>query len=366
MVLVGTFLARLGGNNTAYGIAIDVVFVIVAILAIQLVKIELESSRKIVFLNFAVLSITQGVAMPLYNIVLHVPLSKVYPYLYYDLYVYSNIFYFFWLSLIVLHLTICVTTKLEARKGLACGFALATAICLALYSPYFQDPRYAVKRPDAVDYRLVEQSVHRLQEEGDTTLSAASISKRVILCDYLPGGAKVALVGQQKEDRIAYLLTYLRYNNLAGITLAPLYRMFAYQSFLLVFILVGSSMWAYVKGPPTSAYLEKIAWMLVPYCLLEGFHHFVFSTLVDPDSFEFASAIGVYFSLVLLIGLAVLFALRLRFLSTVEGRYYERSIERNPNRLTRWRDEMDQWILRQFMNPGELDRRFLTLRKPKE
>ena len=60
--------------------------------------------------------------------------------------------------------------------------------------------------------------------------------------------------------------------------------------------------------------------------------------------------------------LCVLFALRLHFIKSVEGGYYERRLIEGPEGITRWRDAFDNWVVRQFMNQGELERRFLIQR----
>jgi hypothetical protein len=366
LFLVATFLAGLGQNNTTYGTLLEIVYGFLAVTAIQLVVKEVDAGRKYVFLSFAVLSVTGGLAWPMYDRLMHIPLSKWYPNLYFYLYQYSGIHYFFWLTVIVFCLIICGSSKSYVRWRYVVGFMISAAICLLFYFPYLNDSRYILKNPDVVDYRLVEKAVDAMRQAGNSTIDVASVSKQVELFSFLPSGAKVELSRSQNEARIAHLLIYLRNHWLEGLVYAPLFRLHACYGFLLSFILVLSSVWWYVTGPPMSAYLEKIAWLLVPYSLLEGFHHLAFVSLTDWESHESIAAIGVYFSVGLLIGLSGLFGLRLRFIQTVEGNYYEHRLLSDSSRITRWRDAFDNWVLRQFMNPGELDRRFLTQRKTEE
>jgi len=112
--------------------------------------------------------------------------------------------------------------------------------------------------------------------------------------------------------------------------------------------------------------MEKIVWCLLPYCGFEALHTFAFTRVTTVDLHDNIGDIGRYLSMSIMWIMLLLFSLRLRFLQTVEGDYYERRLSSDASRITRWRDAFDSWILQQFMNPGELDRRFLSQRKTQE
>jgi hypothetical protein len=363
LLLIATHLAALGQNNTSYGTTLEIVHTLIAVLSTQLVRKETGVGKKTLFLSFAVLSFSLGLVWPIYNRFMHNPLSKLSPNLYFYLFQYLEVYGFFLLTLITFYLIVCMSAKPDVLMRYILGSFLASALCIALYFPYLQDSRYILKEPDVVDCRLVERVVKEMPQNCDSSIVAASIANKVELFSLLPNGAKVRLVGIEKEARIEYLLTYIRTNWIEGLVYGPLYRLHGFHGLFLALSLVVSIAWWFVKGPPASAYLEKIAWVLVPYCVLEGLHHLIFASLTDWERYESIAAIGVYFSVSLMIGMAGLFALRLRFIQTVEGNYYERRLLTDPSRITRWRDAFDNWVLKQFMNPGELDRRFLARRR---
>jgi hypothetical protein len=48
--------------------------------------------------------------------------------------------------------------------------------------------------------------------------------------------------------------------------------------------------------------------------------------------------------------MVLFFALRLRFISSVQGEYYEAELQANPATVTRWRDWVDNLVLSHFFN----------------
>jgi hypothetical protein len=55
-----------------------------------------------------------------------------------------------------------------------------------------------------------------------------------------------------------------------------------------------------------------------------------------------------------------LFILRYAFVNSIEGAYYERQLTKEASHITRWRDAIDNWVLRQFVSESGLDQRFLV------
>jgi hypothetical protein len=135
---------------------------------------------------------------------------------------------------------------------------------------------------------------------------------------------------------------------------------------LSVLLLLWSSVRHYIVDSQKGAYVEKIAWCLILYCILEALHFYVYTKVKDHDSFIRIDLTGSYLSLVVMWILGGLFALRLHFIQSVEGSYYERHLVESADGITRWRDAADNWLLKEFMNTRDLDRRFLTRRKTKD
>jgi len=66
------------------------------------------------------------------------------------------------------------------------------------------------------------------------------------------------------------------------------------------------------------------------------------------ESYRLIFITGQYFTILCLICMVYAFDLKLRFVLSVTGRYYEYAIQHQPERVTRWRDEFDRYILRSF------------------
>jgi len=71
----------------------------------------------------------------------------------------------------------------------------------------------------------------------------------------------------------------------------------------------------------------------------------------------------MYASMGIMLPILLVLILRLRFIQSVEGRFYESRLIDDASRITRWRDALDNWVLRHFMNSKELEQRFVIQSK---
>ncbi|HUL44403.1 MAG TPA: hypothetical protein VLY03_08605, partial [Bacteroidota bacterium] len=61
-------------------------------------------------------------------------------------------------------------------------------------------------------------------------------------------------------------------------------------------------------------------------------------------------AIGQYITVFAEVMLVAFFALRLKFISSVQGEFYELELAANPRQVSRWRDWVDNMVLSHFFN----------------
>lgn len=232
-----------------------------------------------------------------------------------------------------------------------------------LFYPYFADPRYLYTTTDVVHYRKIDATLQELRNIGRINPTAHEVSSLVRLS--VPETGKVAreLTGAEKEQRVAYLLPYMEGDNYMPLVYKPLFRDEAWMGILCVGAIVLFLIYHYTKDPPKTAYLEKIALLLLPYCCFEALHFYVFRTTRSWENLYRSEVLGQYFSMSTMLVLLVIFYSRLKFIPSVEGKFYERRVLTDAKSITRWRDAFDNWILRQFMNPEELERRFFIRRK---
>ena len=70
---------------------------------------------------------------------------------------------------------------------------------------------------------------------------------------------------------------------------------------------------------------------------------------------------GQYVSVGVLALIGVFFSLRLRFISSVKGEFYEQELAVSPAGVVRWRDALDNLVIRHFLDPQWLPRRVLAM-----
>jgi hypothetical protein len=131
---------------------------------------------------------------------------------------------------------------------------------------------------------------------------------------------------------------------------------------VFVFLFFG---YQYQKDPPQGAYIEKIIFLFLPFCSLEILHHYAYIKSVEYQTFADVQQIGVYLTLVNLALLLVFFSLRLRFITSVKGEFYERELVSDAEHISRWRDAFDNLVVRHFLDPKAVHGRLLASRTPR-
>jgi len=118
----------------------------------------------------------------------------------------------------------------------------------------------------------------------------------------------------------------------------------------------------YKKDPPQGAYVDKIMFLFLLFCSMEALHALGYiyalewsSSLMDVFSF------GQYVTIAILLFMVLFFGLRLRFITSVKGEFYEHELVHNAQHITRWRDWVDNLVVHYFLNPKALRGRLLAL-----
>lgn len=75
--------------------------------------------------------------------------------------------------------------------------------------------------------------------------------------------------------------------------------------------------------------------------------------------------VGLYLTLVNLLFLLIFFSLRLSFISSVKGEFYEHELVSDAEHISRWRDSVDNLVVRYFLNPKTFHGRLFTPREAK-
>jgi hypothetical protein len=80
----------------------------------------------------------------------------------------------------------------------------------------------------------------------------------------------------------------------------------------------------------------------------EILHYWGYIKSVEWSLYDGLFNAGQYITVALVMLMALFFALRLRFIGTVTGEFYETELAVNPHRVTRWKDGVDNLVLGKF------------------
>jgi hypothetical protein len=232
-----------------------------------------------------------------------------------------------------------------------------TSLCF--FSPYFDDGKYLCSTSEIHDYKAVRSAIADLNNCGKLNPTAKEIASAVQLDtnhQLRPGHELTQLA---PEARVSAILPYMNGDDFVVLMYQPLYWDCCGMALVCIVFIVFSIAHQFVNDPPRGAYFEKIVWCFLLYCGFEALHFYSYARITSWELFGHIQNLGWYASMSIMLIILFLFIVRLRFIRSVEGRYYESRLRTDPNHITRWRDAFDNWVLRQFMNPRELEQRFL-------
>jgi len=121
------------------------------------------------------------------------------------------------------------------------------------------------------------------------------------------------------------------------------------DALLIGFILLFFG-YQYKKDPPQGAYVDKIMFLILLLQSMDILHNWGFIKSVEYGSFTELFAIGQYITVFAELMMILFFSLRLRFITSVQGEFYETELAANPHQISRWRDWVDNLVLSQFFN----------------
>jgi hypothetical protein len=166
--------------------------------------------------------------------------------------------------------------------------------------------------------------------------------------------------------RVSELLPYLSTENgYVPLIWKPLYLNNIYISVLCVVFIFLFFGYQYRNDPPQGAYIEKIIFLFLPYCSLEILHHYAYIRSVEYSTLIDVQQVGYYLTLLNLLLLLWFFGLRLRFITSVKGEFYERELVSDSEHISRWRDAFDNLLVRHFLNPKAIHGRLFAPRTPR-
>jgi hypothetical protein len=338
---------------------------LIALVSFFVFRYEPNLRNKPVFLNFFLLFASSSLLF------LHIFIGKAFlsesPFasLYFYQYVTAGLF-FLLLALAVIYLVIdTLFYEIKTLPKYLITILIVGGVFTFYYFPVLENPRYVYTTEDILDFKSVSAAAEKLRSQGEE-VTTENIASLTTLPAWKDGQQVGALYMSANVSRIKELLPYLEGSNYLTLLTKPIHLNVIYMNVMCIIFIFLFFGYQYRNDPPQGAYIEKIVFLLLPYCSLEILHFVGYIMSVEHADYLDLYRVGQYVSLVILFLLLIFFSLRLSFITSVKGEFYERELVFDAEHISRWRDGFDNLLIRHFLNPQTFYGRLFTPRPPRE
>jgi hypothetical protein len=337
----------------------NLLFLTIFVFSLFIVIREKQWSNKLLFMNFLLFSgyFLVSSLYPLMGNYLFPEIQKVRHFHYQ----FGTIYYHVFLLLAVTYLVVDMLfrNRRTVYKYLL-SMVIVIFVCVSYYGNFFKDPDYLYNHPDIRDWLVVDNAYFELKRESGEAPAPAEIAGMINLGAWKQGKQVGELYPIEKEKRVAELLPYSAGQNYMVLLYRPLNKANVQINTFTIFLIFLFFAYQFKKDPPQGAYVEKIMFLILVLVSLESLHSWAYVRSVDWNIFVDLIVLGQYLSVGAMALLTLFFGLRLRFISTVQGEFYEQQLVSSPQRITRWRDWVDNFVLSYIFNSQTLVGRLLA------
>ncbi len=314
-------------------------------LSYYIYKNEPSRKNKFIFLNFVIV-FTVSLAYYLYDFV-GVAFLKESKYAAHFLNQYTMIVFQVLLALAISYMVIDLLLRdLKIYQKYLISIFITIFFASLYFYPFFKDPLYLYSTEDIKQWKTLDNEIGNSTEVH----TPAELASRIKLQSWQNGHPIGDLYPDENLKRIDYLMPYLDANNWVILLFKPLYWNVIYMNiFNILFILLFFG-YQYKKDPPQGAYIDKIMFMLLLISSMEILHNWGFIKSVEYSAWSELFSVSQYITVVIEMIMVLFFALRLRFITSPQGEFYETELATNPQQVSRWRDWVDNLILSHFFN----------------
>jgi hypothetical protein len=260
-------------------------------------------------------------------------------------------FYFFVLALAIVYLSIdALFRDFKTFHKYLIALTIVGGFFGYYYHPFFVDPKAAHHTQDILDWKTVDKAFSEYKQEFGTEPTPEALAERTDMYTWRNGQRVAILFPAERLQRIEEIYPYLRGENYLILVYKPLYMNVIYMCVLSVAFILLFFGYQYMKDPPQGAYIEKIMFLFLVFCSLEILHAWSFVKSLEWQAFAETMRIGQFVSIGVLLLIALFFALRLRFITSVKGEFYEQELAVSPGAVTRWRDSLDNLVIEKFFD----------------
>jgi hypothetical protein len=259
--------------------------------------------------------------------------------------------YFFFLAFAVVYLTVdALFRDFRTFQKYFLALAIVGGFFVYYYGPFLTDSYHAYKTETAMNWKELNKGYDTYVKEYKSTPTAADLAAVIEMHSWSDGQTVGVLYPEERLRRAEALFPYLEGNNYMILLSAPLYRNVIYMNVLAVAFILLFFGYQYRKDPPQGAYIEKVMFFLLLFCSMEILHAWSFIKSVEWRTFHELASIGQYVSAAILLLISAFFAMRLKFIRSINGEFYETEIVTRPSGITRWRDWLDDLVIAHFFN----------------
>ena len=251
-----------------------------------------------------------------------------------------------------------VGTDRWKRAGIVAA-TIIVGLFVEVFGDYMIMPQSLYLHPDITDFRIIDRAAQELERQN-MVVSESNISTVISLSRWNGKRRVGELSFEERRRKVKEILPYTKESNYILLIFRPLFREIVLVTGVCIVILLSVLVRQLWRDPPVGAYLDKISAAVFFFATFRYVHYAWYAESTDWEICIRNFNIGAGFSIISLIVLSVLFMLRLRFISSDEGKYYEKGIADNPRGITRWRDGIDNLVLRRFLGDSAIRRRFLV------
>jgi len=226
------------------------------------------------------------------------------------------------------------------------SLSVTVFFAILYYHPFFGDPLYLYSTEDIKQWKTLSS---QLSPSGEMP-SALDLAGRVRLQSWQDGHAVGDLYPDENIKRIEYLLPYLEGRNWLILFYKPLYMSNIYMNVMFIVFILLFFGYQYKKDPPQGAYIDKIMFLLLLFSSMEILHNWGYIKTVEYSLWGELFSVGQYITVLIELLMVLFFSLRLKFITSVQGEFYETELATNPHQVSRWRDWVDNLILAHFFN----------------
>jgi hypothetical protein len=311
---------------------------------VAITKHESNPKNRAIFINFAFFF-----SVPILGLFGNFIADPYYKH-YFDQYV-SYGLYFFLLALSVVYISIDVLFRdFKILYKYLAALTIVGGFFLFYFAPFLLNPNYAYFTQDVRDWKTMSIAEERFNSAHGRLPTVDELARNTEMYVWNEGRPVATLHPEAKIERIEELFPYLVEPNYKILVNKPIMMYMIHMSVLSIGFILLFFGYQYMKDPPQGAYIEKIMFLFLVFCSMEILHAWSAVKALEWQTFASVMGAGQYASLGVLLLIALFFALRLRFITSANGEFYEQELATSPSGITRWRDTLDNMVIDSFFN----------------